>query len=267
MQSSIVVSIIIPCYNHGKYIEETLESIERSKDKYSVEIIIVNDGSTDEFTIQKLKEIEEKGYFVLNQENQGLGKTRNNGIKLAKGKYVLPLDSDNKVCSPYLNEAVDMLEKNEQIDIIYGNAQYIGEKKGIWKNQKLDRKRLLFANQIDACAIFRKSVWEEVGGYAEDMPYMGCEDWNFWLRALNKNKSFYYLENVCFEYRVLSESMIHSISDDFNSKIFSYNTMDLYDLYNRSMREDHDKFHNIFHGGLLRKITKLILNHFGCYKY
>ena len=122
-----IISIIIPCYNHGKYIEETLASIEKAKDRYPIEIIIVNDGSIDEYTISVLKKIEEKGYFVLNQNNGGLGNARNNGIKLAKGKYILPLDSDNNVLSPYFNDAVDILEKNADIDIVYGNIKKIGE--------------------------------------------------------------------------------------------------------------------------------------------
>ncbi len=67
------LSIVIPCYNHGKYIQETIDSIENAIGKYSIEIIIVNDGSTDALTISKLNDIEKQGYFVLHQKNGGLG--------------------------------------------------------------------------------------------------------------------------------------------------------------------------------------------------
>lgn len=265
--NNTLITIVIPCYNHGKYLEETIQSVLDSTDRYLVEIIVVNDGSTDFNTLEVFKKIEERGILVLHQDNQGLAKARNNGIKIAKGKYILPLDSDNKVCNSYLNEAVDILEKNEMFDIVYGDALYIGEKHGIWKNKPIDKKRMLFANQIDACALFRRSLWVEVNGYADDMPYMGNEDWNFWLRAINKQKVFFYLDKICFEYRVLSNSMIRTVPHDFESKTFAYNTSDLYNLYIGSMHEDYDKFQNIFYGGLFRKIIKLIANHFRLYKY
>lgn len=196
-----IISIIIPCFNHGLYLEETLESIVTSTKKYIPEVIIVNDGSTDSNTIEVLKKVEDKGYHVLHQENLGLAKARNNGIQIARGKYILPLDSDNNLCYHYLNTAIDLLEKNKEIDIVYGNAKYIGEKSGVWKNHKLDIQKMLYANHIDACAIFKKKCWSLVGGYSEDMPYMGVEDWNFWLKCIIKNYNFWFLNEVCFEYK------------------------------------------------------------------
>lgn len=261
-----LVTIVIPCYNHGAFLEETLESISKATNKYIPEIIIVNDGSTDALTLSAFERVEAQGYFVLHQENQGLAKARNNGIRLAKGKYILPLDSDNNVLPPYLNEAIDILEK-KSIDVVYGNAMYIGEKKGLWKNKHLDKRRILITNQIDACAIFKKEIWEKVGGYSEDMPYMGCEDWNFWLKCIDKGFVFLYLNEVCFQYRVLSSSMIRTAPDDFVFKINSYNMSNLQSLYLGTIKEDVDIMHNIFQGNILKKIGKLCLNHFNWYKY
>lgn len=262
-----VLSVVIPCYNHGEYLEETIKSILSSTKKYIPEVIVVNDGSTDEKTIEVFKRIENQGIFILHQKNQGLGAARNNGIKIAKGKYILPLDSDNNVTFHYMNTAIDILEKKSEISIVYGDARYFGEKLGVWKNKSLDKKRLLFTNQIDACAVYRKTTWVKVNGYATDMPYMGCEDWNFWLRCINANEQFFYLEEECFEYRVLGNSMIRSVSEDYNAAVFSYNAKTLYSLYNQSMRNDYDKLETIFYGSLLRKMIKLILNHFGKYSY
>jgi len=217
-----ILSIIIPCYNHGKYIHDTLNSIESASSKYSVEVIIINDGSTDEFTISVLNEIEKKGYNVVNQINGGLGNARNKGIKLAKGKYILPLDSDNKVLKPYLNEAVTILEDNKLIDIVYGNATYFGKKEGSWIVGDYNVLRLITGNYIDACAIYRKSVWELVGGYDEKMPAMGVEDWDFWLTCSFKGLRFYYLNENCYEYRVLKDSMIHSLTTEKSEEVFQY---------------------------------------------
>lgn len=265
--SNTLVSVVIPCYNHGKYLEETLQSIEKSTDKYPVEVIVVNDGSTDENTLEVFKRIEDKGFFVLHQANQGLGKARNNGIKLAKGKYILPLDSDNNVCKPYLNEAIEILEKNKSVSIVYGDAIYIGEKSGIWKNHPLDKNKILLSNHIDACAVFRKDVWTLVGGYAEDMPYMGSEDWNFWLKCINLNQDFYYLDTNCFEYRVLSGSMIRSVPNDYHEKIFAFCMSNFPKMYGNELRMYYNKNYNVFHGNIIKKVIKLVLNHFKMYKY
>lgn len=217
-----ILSIIIPCFNHGKYLQETLNSIELAKDKYPIEVIIVNDGSTEAETISILDGLERKGYFVLHQVNGGLGNARNNGIALAKGKYILPLDSDNNVLKPYLNKAIDIFEENELIDIVYGNAVYFGEKQGDWLVGEYNFFKLLEGNYIDACAIYRKTVWESIKGYDENMPVMGVEDWDFWLASSFKGFRFYYLEEACFQYRVLNNSMIHSISSLQRQRVVNF---------------------------------------------
>lgn len=211
---SALLSIIIPCYNHGEYIQESIESIESAQKKFGVEIIIVNDGSTDVLTIAKLNELEEKGYSVLHQKNRGLGNARNNGIKLAKGKYILPLDSDNTVLEPYLNDAIELLEQDDYFDIVYGDAIYFGEKQGDWIVGDYNLLKLIPNNYIDACAVFRKSVWEKLGGYDEKIPKMGLEDWDFWLNSSFNGYRFFYMQKPCFRYRVVRESMIRTFSNN-----------------------------------------------------
>ncbi len=267
MNNKTIISVVIPCFNHGKYIEETIKSVENSIDKYSTEIIIINDGSTDPFTLQIFKNLEANGYFVLHQKNQGLPQTRNNGISIAKGRYIIPLDSDNKVKPPYLNSVIDLLEKDSTIDIVYGNVEYIGDKTGISRNKPIDKKRMLFSNHIDACAVYRKTVWESVGGYATDLPERTLEDWNFWLRCINLNKKFHHFDETCFEYRVIPGSMIRSTTNEMVNRIFSYNVASFPNLYRHSINEDYNKIESVFYGGILRRITKITLNFFGIYKY
>jgi glycosyltransferase involved in cell wall biosynthesis len=208
-----LISIIIPCYNHGLYIQEAIDSVEKSKGKYSVEIVIVDDGSTDFETKVILKKIEDNGYFVLYQENGGIGNARNNGIKVAKGKYILPLDSDNVIEKPYLNEAIEIMETNKNIDILYGNAFLFGDKSGEWIVDDFDLDKLKKGNYIDACAIYKKSVWKSLGGYDEKMPKMGFEDWDFWINCSLNKFNFYHLPSFCFSYRVLKNSMIRQLTN------------------------------------------------------
>lgn len=209
------ISIVIPCFNHGKYLREALESIDVSPN--IAEVIIVNDGSNDAFTNQILHELEAEGYTVINQPNRGLGKTRNNGIKRAKGQFILPLDADNKLVSGYVHKVVSFLESNPEVSVVYSDNIFFGERSGINKVADFNLQKLMTGNYIDACAVFRRSAWEMVGGYDENMPYMGVEDWELWLNMSFHGVRFYHLPEPGFYYRVINHSMIKKdTSPNFN---------------------------------------------------
>ncbi|MDG0811812.1 glycosyltransferase family 2 protein [Cohnella rhizosphaerae] len=99
-----LVSVVIPCFNHGSWLQQTLDSIHASTYP-SIEILIVNDGSTDEKTIATLKEIEEKGFKVIHQNNGGLSQARNTGVHHAKGEFILPLDADDLIHPDYIKKS------------------------------------------------------------------------------------------------------------------------------------------------------------------
>ncbi len=229
-----VISIIIPCYNQGQYLEEALKSALGFIDKYYCEIIIVNDGSTDSETLAILNELSENGCSIINQVNKGLGAARNAGIKAAKGKYILPLDSDNKIRPEYISEGIKLLDENPELDVVYGNAEYFGEKAGVWESGEFNLQRLMIENYIDACAVYRKSTWEKLGGYDEKMPVMGYEDWDFWLRIAFQNGKFKYVNKVLFDYRYSSKSMIRSIEQRKMALIDEYMTKKHSQYLNRS---------------------------------
>jgi glycosyltransferase involved in cell wall biosynthesis len=207
-----IISVVIPYFNHGSYILEAIESVELNDHKL-FEIIIVNDGSTDPKSLEVIESLTNNGYNVINQLNQGLGTARNNGIKAAQGKYILPLDSDNKINPLYLKMSIDILDADDSIGVVYGNPVFFGDisEKRTWKTPAFNKTVLLFANYIDACAIFRKQLWENVGGYDEKMPWMGHEDWDFWIRISALNNKFYHINESMFYYRVISNSMISSV--------------------------------------------------------
>jgi len=208
-----LVSIIIPCYNHGQYIDEAIKSVEECQsDDY--EIIIINDGSTDDFTNNRLIELKNEGYQVIFQENQGLGRSRNNGIKLAKGKYILPLDADNKVTPEFISKAKEILDSDPSISIVYTNRQLFGDSNDLLKVGEFNLFRITEGNYIDACAIYRKTVWEKVGGYDENMPLQGWEDWDFWLSAAKMEFRFFYIPELLFFYRVVENSMIQQLGSN-----------------------------------------------------
>ncbi len=206
------VSVIIPCYNHGKYIVDAIRSVEKFPDKDLYEIIIVNDGSTDEFTNKLLKDLAAQKYNVIFQKNEGLATARNNGIAIAKGEYILPLDSDNMIRPDYIYKGIKILDENRDISVVYGNAEQFGEKTGPLNPGTYNLQKLMLCNYIDACAFYRKQVWEDVGGYDKNMPATGFEDWEMWLHASFIGFKFRYVEEVLFDYRVLGTSMLRKLN-------------------------------------------------------
>jgi glycosyltransferase involved in cell wall biosynthesis len=209
-----ILSIIIPCYNSESTLEATLESV-LNQDFQDWEAIIVNDGSKDRTNEIALKWVEKDNRFqYYSKQNEGLGKTRNFGINKAKGIYILPLDSDNLVDKDFVHTALQVFNNNANIGVVHGYAEYFGERKGLWKVEDFNLKEILVRNYIDACAIYKKELWQKVGGYDENMPYQGHEDWEFWIALSNENAIFHNLHKISFKYFVSNTSMIRSFTDD-----------------------------------------------------
>ncbi|GAA4976070.1 glycosyltransferase family A protein [Algibacter aquimarinus] len=209
-----ILSIIVPCYNSEATLEATLKSI-LNQEYQEWEAIIVNDGSEDDLESIALKYIKKDSRFLyFKKENGGLGSARNYGIEKAKGKFIVPLDSDNQIEKEFTKEAISIFKDNSNIGVVYGNAEYYGEKSGIWEVGPFDLNRMLAHNYIDACAIYKKSLWEQVGGYDENMPHQGHEDWSFWIALISIKVKFYYLRKITFKYYVSSKSMINNFTED-----------------------------------------------------
>ncbi|MBF0560171.1 MAG: glycosyltransferase, partial [Nitrospirae bacterium] len=209
---SVKASIVIPCYNHGHYLTEALASA-LSSDFDDYEVIVVDDGSTDESTLCIIEELksrfsEKQNVIFISQENKGLAGARNNGIKASKGEYILPLDADNKIRPHYLKKAAALLDNNPDIGVVYAYAKYIGEKDGFWEFPAFDARRQLLGNYVEACSVFRRSVWEDCGGYDPNMGIMGYEDWDLWIGAMERGWKFHLIKEPLFEYRVVNGSMI-----------------------------------------------------------
>ncbi|USR91522.1 glycosyltransferase [Phormidium yuhuli AB48] len=203
------VTVVIPVFNQGEFLLEALASVQSCQEPI-YEIVIVNDASTDALTLRVLEYLRQKGFTVVDHfENKGLAEARNTGFQQAQGHYVLPLDADNKIRPEYITKSIEVLDKNSDIGVVYGDAEYIGDKQGIWQVPPFDVNRLAVGNYIDACAVIRKRLWEDCGGYDPHIPdKMGYEDWDLWLSAAERGWQFYHLDEVLFEYRFRRESMV-----------------------------------------------------------
>jgi glycosyltransferase involved in cell wall biosynthesis len=202
------VSIIIPCYNHGAMLREALASVEQVRNSNLLEVIVVDDGSSEAETTMIVSELNKPGYLVVAQPNRGPGAARNTGIRLAKGEFILPLDSDNRLRDVYLNEGVSLLKQNPSVGVVYADAEYFGDRSGRWQVPEFNLLALIRTNFIDACALYRKSLWEEVGGYDEHKPLSGWEDWDFYLRVAARGRTFVHLSKIGFDYRVRADSQL-----------------------------------------------------------
>jgi glycosyltransferase involved in cell wall biosynthesis len=204
------ISIVIPCYNHGPYLREAVSSV-KGLEGILYEIIIVNDGSTDSYTLDVFEDLESEGCKIIHQANLGLGAARNTGILQAKGKYILPLDADNKIKLEYILASKEILD-NDISDIVYGNPEFFGdiEPSRLFKPCEFDILKIFNDNFIDACAIYRKAVWEKNKGYETNMPFPGHEDWEFWINSYSNGFRFKYLDSNLYYYRICNDSMIVS---------------------------------------------------------
>ena len=120
----IIVSIIMPCYNQGKYIMEAINSV-KSQTFTEWECIIVDDGSTDDSYIIAEKNIKNDERFILiKQNNMGVCIARNNAVKKASGKYILPFDADDILSPLFLEKTVRILEENNDCKLVYTDFRF-----------------------------------------------------------------------------------------------------------------------------------------------
>lgn len=189
MVTQVDLSVIVPNYNHGLFIDECLFSIFRQTFQ-NWECIIVDDGSTDQSLSAIQKWVEKDSRFtLLALSHNGVSYARNRAVERAKGAFITQVDADDFIKEDFLEIVAKELE-GDRIDILYGSV--------VWKysnRSKIDRptefcfQKQLLGNLIPMATI-RKALWEKIGGYDEKMVF-GSEDWEFWIRATA------YSKNVC----------------------------------------------------------------------
>ena len=195
------ISIIVPCYNQGKYISECLDSI-LAQTFIDYEVIIVNDGSTDETLNVVCSYIDKYHNFrLINQKNQGVVAARNYGISLASGKYIYPLDADDRIASDCLQVLYDAISSNKG-DIITSRVAKFGDESGEMLFYPPNRWYLSLCNCLVNSALFRKSDFEKVGGY-DGAFSLGIEDYDLWLNmVLRHSFKIYRVQKILFFYRI-----------------------------------------------------------------
>lgn len=208
------LSIIIPYYNLGKYIIETVESAVKSeyKDK---EILIINDGSTDKESIDKLDEIIERfnNVQVINIQNSGLANARNVGAFHAKGEYITFLDADDLIDSTFYSKAIDVLNKYHNVSFVYSWVEYFENGSGVWPTFNTELPYLLCANMLSAFAVTRKNDFLNYGKNRVIMEY-GMEDYDGWIGMVENGYFGVSIPEALVKYRIREDSMSRQFNPD-----------------------------------------------------
>ena len=169
------VAVVIPCFNDGSFLEGALASIRESE---PVELIVVDDGSTDEKTLATLEQIAARGVPILRRANGGLASARMAGVAATRARYVLPLDSDDELEPGSATRLADALDGDASLAFVYGHRRFLGEGSSVRRAPPWDPFALLYANRYGYSGLYRRDILLEVGGWSLN----GCyEDWDLLL--------------------------------------------------------------------------------------
>lgn len=234
-----LVSVIVPCYNHARFLIECLESI-RNQTYSNYELIIIDDASSDnsvELIEQWIAAQRLSCRFVKHEINQGICKSLNHGLSHATGKYICCIASDDVMMPDRLAHQVAIMEAlPEKVGVLYGNAYIINERGDIQTETVIERAirdrgllcipegniyRILWnGNFVQACTtMVRRQCYEKIGNYDESLFY---EDYDMWLR-ISREFDFAYNPHIVGKYRIVATSITNTSRgrmDDTKEKMF-----------------------------------------------
>jgi glycosyltransferase involved in cell wall biosynthesis len=234
------VSIIVPCYNGGRFLDQMLASLAAQTFR-DFEIIIVDDGSTEPETIAKLASLP-ADIRVVRQTNGGLAAARNTGFREAGADIVLPLDCDDSLAPGFLSETVALLSAAPpDLGFVFTDMRATGAFGGVLP-RRFNRFDQLFLNRLPYCLLLRKSAWAKVGGY-DAMMRDGYEDWEFNIRLTLAGFRAIGIKKPLFIYYVSPGGMLMSRSARLHGALWQYILSRQPDVYNwRGLRELHRRW-------------------------
>jgi glycosyltransferase involved in cell wall biosynthesis len=225
------VSVIVPCYNGGRFLDDLCDSLAAQTFR-DFETIIVDDGSTEETTLRKLASLE-PAIRVVSQQNRRLPGARNAGFGKSRGEFVLPLDCDDRLAPSFLAETVAALrDAPPDVGFAFAHVRLSGDMGGVMPRH-FHRFDQLFINRLPYCMLIRRSAWQVAGGYDEAMGD-GMEDWEFSIRLLQAGFRGVEIAKPLLTYRVSSEGMLMSRTARRHGTIWRYIRTKHRDLYRPS---------------------------------
>lgn len=248
--SNPMITVVVPCYNYGRFVGETLESIlQQSYTDW--ECIVIDDGSTDN-TREVVEPYAAKYENIIYhyQKNGGLPNARNAGIRLAKGKYLQFLDADDLLESRKFERQMDCFKANPNLDLVYSGLRYFQNEtpekliysssvfNSPWTLDKSGNGKDLLKYLIVSCSIMppmpliKKESVLRIGAFKEGMK--SCEDWEFWLRCAYNNFQFQYID----EAGLRSKMRLHPSSMTRNRMVLVANMIIVRELLDEKLEDE-----------------------------
>ena len=210
-----LVSVVMPVYNSEKYLKESIGSILNQTFK-EFEFIIINDGSNDN-SLEIIKSFKDSRIIVINQTNGGISNALNNGIRIARGKYIARMDADDFSLKERLAKQLCFFLENPGYVLIGSNATFIDVNGEILYNSNLvltdmEIRNLLPSNPFfHSSTMFLRDAFYETGGYNELIRHH-FEDRILWSQMSKFGKLYNLSENLIY-YRLVPESVSNKSKD------------------------------------------------------
>ena len=230
--SQPLVSVVIPCYNHDKFVQDSIQSVI-DQTYENIELIIIDDGSKDS-SVKKIKEMVDvcKERFVRfefrSRPNKGLSSTLNEALVWCEGEYFSAIASDDVMLANKTKIQINYMESEPSISALFGSADYINEIKEKKINNTLEEKEYKFEDiLLNECMFYaptqmlRLDIVKEVGGYN---PNILVEDWYMWLKLAKRGRVYCISEKLAL-YRV------HSSNSTRDSQFIYENNLKTLEFY------------------------------------
>lgn len=215
-----LLSVVIPFYNMGPYLEEALQSVYTA-DYKNIEVIVVNDGSNNLDSIETLKTLQNKYKFILiEQKNKGLSAARNTGAQVAKGEFMAFLDPDDAVAPTYFSKALDILKSKSNVHFVGCWAQYFEGSTGSWPAFTPEPPYLLYHNMINSSALVYRTAAFTQNGWNDSALEYGLEDWESVINLTKNGWRGVAIPEKLWFYRIRKKSMARSFTRE--KLLFSY---------------------------------------------
>jgi len=253
MDNKIIISVVIPVYNAEKYLPSLFETIENQKIE-EVEFIFVDDGSKDDsikYLQDKMKSIPHAR--LIENCHGGAPKARNDGMKIAKGKYIWLFDSDDTFGKGIFEKIIPILSQNE-LDLLFGRAYVVDEEKkvigsmccDIEKGYIKDLKRLFFLEFFPGNKIFSRKILEKQSIVFDNVTIH--QDMNFCMKALPFCKEVYCIDECMYYYYIHQDSISHNVSKKIAGVVDAidcteqfYKDKNLFDTYKKELEYNYIK--------------------------
>ncbi|WP_426753016.1 glycosyltransferase [Myxococcus sp. Y35] len=218
------VSVLVPYYNMGRFLPETLRSI-RAQTFTDYEIILIDDGSTEPESRALLETLRAPGLHILHKPNGGLSSARNVGLNAARGRYILPLDPDDLIHPTFLEKTVAVLDSTPGLAYVTSLVSYFVESPdepvGGWIPWGIERDALLAENVASTCtALMERQRVVEAGGYDEWLT--AYEDWDVFCSLAERGLAGSVIPEPLFHYRLRPDSMTRSMRADDRYALMAY---------------------------------------------